>query len=808
MRQPTAFACRLFPIVCLCLLVASATGQNLQSLRKKGGTYAVVVGISVYQDSAITDLRYAHRDAELFAAFLQSKPGGNLSGNHLRLLTNQKASLANIQSALDWLLKKAQKGDRAIIYFSGHGDVERLSDDEKGYLLAYDTPKNNYRMNAVDLDYFNEQIVAELSRQGARVIVVTDACHSGSLAGEGIGGREATAAELMKRYATEVKMMSCQPHELSQESDKWGAGRGVFSYYLINGLKGQADQDHDQVVDLYELESYLQDRIRLETNKKQHPEVFGGRKEEALFLVDEATANELKAVEKEEIQRDFELKVLRELGDETLIRHYEQFTEALQSGQLLFPEEQSAVYYYDLMYADTGFKPYIGLLAEPLTTALLDSAQQAINAYLKTDPQELLQRDRFDQKYTRFPRYLGKAAEIFTPQDPRYRQTMAKQYYFEGLALRLSAEHRHGSDSLYRLALDKQREAVRLETRAAYIHNEMGFLLLELDQRDTGMHHLRRATELSPTWAIPYFNLAIAYFESDSLEAAKPLYQMALQHKADFASAYTGLGNVYDLQGQPDSAEAMYRSAIAIQPADKEPYYNLGVMLSALEGRQPEAESAYRQALQLDPGYAEAWLALGMLSDAMERPDSAEMYYRRTLALNPEYAEAYRQLGLLHHRLGRGDLAENMLVEAIRADPKLDQVAGQLADVLIDRERWQLTPTLPIDTLPKLFVLYVVGDRFRSSGQTDEALKAYQLAVLVNPAEPLTDYYLCVYYTSLDQEKKAIQHLEIMMEKARAANIEDDYLDLIEASPDLETLRKSSQFSEFYKRYFKKQKNK
>ena len=36
-------------------------------------TYAVVVGISDYQDPGIPDLRFADKDAEAFAAFLSSK---------------------------------------------------------------------------------------------------------------------------------------------------------------------------------------------------------------------------------------------------------------------------------------------------------------------------------------------------------------------------------------------------------------------------------------------------------------------------------------------------------------------------------------------------------------------------------------------------------------------------------------------------------------------------------------------------------------------------------------------------------------
>ncbi|MBK8702498.1 MAG: hypothetical protein IPN33_02030 [Saprospiraceae bacterium] len=154
------------------------------------------------------------------------------------------------------------------------------------------------------------------------------------------------------------------------------------------------------------------------------------------------------------------------------------------------------------------------IIDERLTVVLLDSVQQAINAYLNTDPQELAQRDRFDKKYSRFPAYLSRAAKILSPNDARYRQTLAKQYYFEGLVLRLEAEQLDGSDSLCQLALEKQQQALEYEDRAAYIYNELGFLLLELGQPEQGLEQLRRAISLSPTWAIPYNNLGIRVFET------------------------------------------------------------------------------------------------------------------------------------------------------------------------------------------------------------------------------------------------------------------------------------------------------
>ena len=96
---------------------------NSQQQTATKNTYAVVVGISDYQDKDIPDLRFADKDAAAFAEFLRSEAGGKLDKDHLKVLLNQEATMAQFAIALDWLWENVREGDQAIIYFSGHGDV-------------------------------------------------------------------------------------------------------------------------------------------------------------------------------------------------------------------------------------------------------------------------------------------------------------------------------------------------------------------------------------------------------------------------------------------------------------------------------------------------------------------------------------------------------------------------------------------------------------------------------------------------------------------------------------------------------------
>lgn len=89
------------------MVIKSAHAQEMKD--PKHNTYAVVIGISQYQNSSIPRLTYADKDATLFAEWLQSKAGGNVPGYHVKLFTNQVATIANVYAALDWLKTQARK---------------------------------------------------------------------------------------------------------------------------------------------------------------------------------------------------------------------------------------------------------------------------------------------------------------------------------------------------------------------------------------------------------------------------------------------------------------------------------------------------------------------------------------------------------------------------------------------------------------------------------------------------------------------------------------------------------------------------
>src|SRR5687767_3360362 len=281
----------LFLPCCLpvCAQFQSASITSSQS-SPSVNTYAVVVGISNYKSKGIPKLRFANRDALEFTNFLQSKAGGSVPQDNIRLLVDSAATTAAMYDALTWLLETCKENDIVFFYFSGHGDMENNTIYKLGFLLTHNTPRNNYINNALRIEDLNN-VANTLSVQSkVKVVLITDACHSGKLAGSENRGSFLVGEQLRTVQRNEIRITSCAPDELSAENEDWGGGRGVFSYYLVNGLKGLADQEKDGSVTLNELKTFIEtsfskDLILARENHKQNP-VIKGNKDFRLAAID------------------------------------------------------------------------------------------------------------------------------------------------------------------------------------------------------------------------------------------------------------------------------------------------------------------------------------------------------------------------------------------------------------------------------------------------------------------------------------------------------------------------------------------
>lgn len=227
-----------------------------------GKTYAVVVGIADYEQlsNRTGDLRFADRDARRFAAFLQSKAGGQVGAGQLRLLTNRQASQAAIRQALT-IFQRATPTDRVIFYFSGHG----LPDSFVPYDGSPGLTRSYLPHSAIKQAFF---------RSGANTkLCIADACLSGSMTRQTTVSPTRAVINDLPRSGNVAMLLASRSTESAVEAGRLAGG--AFTHYLLAGLAGRADQNRDHLVTIRELHRYVSPRVRSLTRGRQAPVFFG-----------------------------------------------------------------------------------------------------------------------------------------------------------------------------------------------------------------------------------------------------------------------------------------------------------------------------------------------------------------------------------------------------------------------------------------------------------------------------------------------------------------------------------------------------
>ncbi|MFO0730990.1 MAG: caspase family protein [Nitrospiraceae bacterium] len=248
--------------------------------------WAVVIGISKYK--TVHPLRYADVDAQAFYDYLMRNVG--VPPENATLLLNEQATLMNLKRTLGTDLKrKAAEKDTVIIYYAGHGAPEAdasASDDDglEKYIVPYDAdPKDLYSTGLPMREV--ETIFNRLAPE--RVIFISDSCYSGATAGRtfATASRRAVVSESflsrLSKGKGRIVLSASKASEVSEERED--LGHGVFTYYLLEGLRGQADTDRDGMITVDEAYGYVSKKVPEVTGQNQHP-VKKGEVEGQLIL--------------------------------------------------------------------------------------------------------------------------------------------------------------------------------------------------------------------------------------------------------------------------------------------------------------------------------------------------------------------------------------------------------------------------------------------------------------------------------------------------------------------------------------------
>jgi hypothetical protein len=295
----------------VCLLVPAPVAAE---------TRALLIGVSRYQSSVMPDLRGPANDLTAMDALVRG-----IGASDVTTLRDGQVTRTSVESALQSIGLRAREGDWILLYYSGHGaqaaaQARSAADgnfDQFLPLPGFDPARQDPERFIVDKDFYawlKLYVPAE-----ARVLMLVDSCHSGSMyraidprsfafasrlalsdgdsrafqlvarPGPRLAAVRPNAAvpvaELREDLPNLVYIGASRDDQLALEAELPQEGapqRGVLTFAFEQGLTSPgsneaspaADLDGDGIVTIVELGSYLNSQVRLLSAQRQESTAF------------------------------------------------------------------------------------------------------------------------------------------------------------------------------------------------------------------------------------------------------------------------------------------------------------------------------------------------------------------------------------------------------------------------------------------------------------------------------------------------------------------------------------------------------
>jgi tetratricopeptide (TPR) repeat protein/uncharacterized caspase-like protein len=621
-------------------------------------SYAVIVGISHYKNlPAKLQLQYAERDAQSIYTILISPEGGNFKAENVHSLTGEKATLEGLRREIDtWLPGVAKPGDRVLVYFAGHGFMYQ----GKGYLAPYDFDTGRIAATGYPMDELGEVMGGKILATSK--VLLTDACHSGAISPEDTASLNRTLSSLNTSL---FSLTASRDRERSFESPELEGGHGVFTYYVVKGLEGAADTNHDGIVTADELAEYTHTQVREATGAQQNPTSDRGSFDPNMLLsyVPSNAAPATPPAPK------FGTLVFEANKDGVEVFVDDKSVGVIAAGKTItVPGLQPGE--HTIKGVKMGYEPdgprqetvYPGqestvtikiLIPRRRSKAAVDSLDDGIKYYLKG----------YQQNYKKAAEYFEKALAA----DPTYSQAA----YYLGLTYNAMFDEQKAQEYFKR--------AIEIDPDYLEAHANYAGMLLDIGDVDEAIRQINTVLVRQPKHAMALTMLAQAYrlkgLYGQSIDAARQAVQLASKD----AEPHLWMADSLRLSGKYADAKAEYSQYLALSDFDSHlagqlNYYVLGSLFGLGKKKRAGTHDIWSDLRSL------AYFGLCDCERKLSNFDLAIGYCQRSLTYDPQDPYAHFALGVSYMRkaIETNSLAElgpalKHLQEVVAINPDLDE---------------------------------------------------------------------------------------------------------------------------------------
>jgi len=250
--------------------VFSSLNPSGSRVKPNNNAIALIIGVADYQRTS-AKAAYADKDARTFYDYALLKLG--ISANNIKELVNNDAGRIDVSLAVkDWITRSTVKGETDIyIFFAGHGLASQSG--ESMYLLPFDGEPRLLQDSAI----LRDELFSDIATANPRsVTVFLDTCYSGSTRGSEmliaarpilLKAKESAVPEGFTVFTAAAGDETAKPLE--------EAKHGLFSYFLMKGMEGDADTNGDKQITAGELHAYVKSNVVQQSSGTQTPELQG-----------------------------------------------------------------------------------------------------------------------------------------------------------------------------------------------------------------------------------------------------------------------------------------------------------------------------------------------------------------------------------------------------------------------------------------------------------------------------------------------------------------------------------------------------
>ncbi|MGI0486440.1 caspase family protein [Pantanalinema rosaneae CENA516] len=226
--------------------------DNPEPARSSRDRWALLVGINTYIDPHFSPLKFCVNDVQVLEQTLSQL------GYTVVCLHDQQTDQAdlptrdNVEDALVRLCQTVREDDLLFVHFACHGKLV----DRTPFLITQDTRYHLLAKRALSVAEVEDYM---RNSQAKQLVLSLDACHTGVEV-----GRDVTDPEFLHNVydlATGFALIAASTSQ--QKAQEWQEKQhGVYTYYLMEGLRGAADRSNKALVTVRDVQEYVTDRLR------------------------------------------------------------------------------------------------------------------------------------------------------------------------------------------------------------------------------------------------------------------------------------------------------------------------------------------------------------------------------------------------------------------------------------------------------------------------------------------------------------------------------------------------------------------